>query len=144
MIPRLKGPEAVLQLIDLSSDISEAYQTVRASVELSSEKRRAKTLAITSSRAGEGKSTTALAMARDAAAAGRKVLLIDADMRRPSVHKMLGLQKIPGLSNMLTQQMPASAVIHATETENLVRDAGRPQAAEPGRAPGRSRLSARC
>jgi len=47
------------------------------------------------------------------------VLLIDADMRRPSVHKMLGLQKIPGLSNMLTQQMPASAVIHATETENL-------------------------
>jgi succinoglycan biosynthesis transport protein ExoP len=119
VIPRLKGPEAVLQLIDLSSDISEAYQTVRASVELSSENGAPKTIAITSSRAGEGKSTTALAMARDAAAAGRKVLLIDADMRRPSVHKMLGLQKIPGLSNMLTQQMPATAVIHATETENL-------------------------
>ena len=119
VIPRLKGADAFVQLIDLSSDISEAYQTVRASVELSSENGAPRTLAVTSSRAGEGKSTTALAMARDAAAAGRKVLLIDADMRRPSVHKLLGLQKIPGLSNMLTQQMPASAVIHPTETEGL-------------------------
>lgn len=118
VIPRLKGPAAP-QLVDRSSEISEAYQTVRASVELSSDKGAPRTLVVTSSREGEGKSTTALAMARDAATAGRKVLLIDADMRRPSVHTLLGIQKIPGLSNMLTQQLPASTVIHKTDTEGL-------------------------
>jgi capsular exopolysaccharide synthesis family protein len=118
VVPRLKGPAAA-QLVDRSSEISEAYQTVRASVELSSDKGAPRTLLVTSSREGEGKSTTALAMARDAATAGRKVLLIDADMRRPSVHTLLGIQKIPGLSNMLTQQLPASAVIHKTDTDGL-------------------------
>jgi capsular exopolysaccharide synthesis family protein len=118
VVPRLKGPAAP-QLVDRSSEISEAYQTVRASVELSSDKGAPRTLVVTSSREGEGKSTTALAMARDAANAGRKVLLIDADMRRPSMHTLLGIQKIPGLSNMLTQQLPASAVIHKTDTEGL-------------------------
>jgi len=119
VIPRLKGGAAQAQLVDRSSDISEAYQTVRASVELSSEKGTPRTLLITSSREGEGKSTTALAMARDAAAAGRKVLLIDADMRRPSMHSLLKVQRMPGLSNMLTQQLPASSVIYATDTERL-------------------------
>jgi capsular exopolysaccharide synthesis family protein len=118
VIPRLKGP-AQAQLADLSSPISEAYQTVRASVELSSENGSPRTLLITSSREGEGKSTTALAMARDAAASGRRVLLIDADMRRPSIHTLAKVQRTPGLSNMLTQQLPASSVIYPTETENL-------------------------
>lgn len=119
VIPRLKGEAAVAQLTDRSSPLSEAYQTVRASVELSSEKGTPHTLLVTSSREGEGKSTTALAMARDAAAAGKRVLLIDADMRRPSVHTLVGIKKTPGLSNMLTQQMPATSVIYRTDTEGL-------------------------
>lgn len=118
VIPRLKGP-AQAQLADLSSPISEAYQTVRASVELSSENGTPRTLLVTSSREGEGKSTTALAMARDSAASGRRVLLIDADMRRPSIHTLVKVQRSPGLSNMLTQQLPASSVIYPTETEGL-------------------------
>jgi succinoglycan biosynthesis transport protein ExoP len=119
VVPRLKRGEAAAELDNRSSEISEAYQTVRASVELSSEGGTPRTLLITSSREGEGKSTTALAMARDAAASGRRVLLIDADMRRPSVHKLVGIRKVPGLSNMLTQQLPASTVIHATDTDGL-------------------------
>ena len=62
VIPRLKGPAAAAQLVDRSSDISEAYQTVRASVELCSDQGTPRTLVVTSSREGEGKSTTALAM----------------------------------------------------------------------------------
>lgn len=120
VIPRLRGnSRANVELLNRSSDISEAYQSVRASVELSSENGTPRTLLITSSREGEGKSTTALAMARDAAAAGRKVLLIDADMRRPSIHTLLGIRKVPGLSNMLTQQLPTSAVIYSTDVERL-------------------------
>ena len=119
VIPRLKRGATTAELENRSSDISEAYQTVRASVELSSESGPPKTLLVTSSRAGEGKSTTALQMARDAAAAGRKVLLIDADMRRPSIHTLVGISRIPGLSNMLTQQLPASSVIYETKTERL-------------------------
>jgi capsular exopolysaccharide synthesis family protein len=130
VVPRLKGPAAA-QLVDRSSEISEAYQTVRASVELSSDRGAPRTLLVTSSREGEGKSTTALAMARDAATAGRKVLLIDADMRRPSVHTLLGIQKIPGLSNMLTQQLPASAVIHKTDTDGLFVMAAGPKPPSP-------------
>lgn len=120
VIPRLRGnSKASVELLNRSSDISEAYQSVRASVELSSDKGTPQTLLITSSREGEGKSTTALAMARDAAAAGRKVLLIDADMRRPSIHTLVGIRKVPGLSNMLTQQLPTSAVIYPTDFERL-------------------------
>lgn len=119
VIPRLRNGTAAAELADRSSNISEAYQSVRASVELSSENGTPRSILVTSSREGEGKSTTALAMARDAAAAGRKVLLIDADMRRPSVHKLLGIRKTPGLSNMLTQQLAISAVIHRTQTEGL-------------------------
>jgi capsular exopolysaccharide synthesis family protein len=113
------GQSSVEQLLNPASQVSEAYQTIRASVELSTEHGTPKTMMITSSRAGEGKSTTALAMARDAATDGRKVLLIDADMRRPSLHKMLGTRREPGLSTFLTQQVSAESIIQETDTPGL-------------------------
>ena len=118
--PRLaEGADAAGLLLSPSSNVAEAYQAVRTSVELSTEAGTPKTLLVTSSRPGEGKSTTALAMARDAAVSGRTVLLIDADMRRPSLHKVLGMPREPGLSSFLTQQLPAEQVIHSTDTEGL-------------------------
>jgi capsular exopolysaccharide synthesis family protein len=99
--------------------VSEAYQAIRASVDLSTGQGTPKTLMITSSRAGEGKSTTALAMARDAAASGRKVLLVDGDMRRPSLHLLLNRDKEPGLSTFLTKQVSADSVIVDTDTPGL-------------------------
>lgn len=107
------------QLLEPNSQVSEAYQTIRTSVELSTEQGIPKTMMITSSRAGEGKSTTALAMARDAALGGRKILLIDGDMRRPSLHTLLNTSKEPGLSTFLTQQMPAESVVVETDTPGL-------------------------
>jgi capsular exopolysaccharide synthesis family protein len=99
--------------------MSEAYQTIRAAVELSTEHGSPQTLMITSSRAGEGKSTTALAMARDAALGGRKILLIDGDMRRPSLHKLLNMSREPGLSSFLTQQLSAESIVVETDTPGL-------------------------
>ena len=58
-------------------------------------------------------------MARDAAAAGAKVILIDADMRRPSVHTVLNIPKTPGLSNLLTQSLSADFVIRETDMPGL-------------------------
>jgi capsular exopolysaccharide synthesis family protein len=119
-VPRLPAGAAVIgQLSDPQSEMSEAYQTVRTSVELSSEAAARQVLLVTSSRAGEGKTTTAVAMARDAAAADRKVLLIDADMRRPSVHTMVDATNEPGLSNFLAQQWPIETIIQSTDTPNL-------------------------
>jgi polysaccharide biosynthesis transport protein len=118
--PRLgEGAVASELLLDPASHVSEAYQTVRTSVELSTDRGTPKTMLITSSRPGEGKSTTAFAMARDAAISGRRVLLIDADMRRPSLHKLLNLPREPGLSSFLTQQLSAEGVIHETPIPGL-------------------------
>ena len=120
VVPRLLGgTSAVIELGDPASSMSEAYQAVRTSVELSSELGSRKVILITSSRAGEGKSTTSLAMARDAASAGQRVLLIDADMRRPSLHSELNQDQEPGLSNFLTQQMLVESVIRETEYPGL-------------------------
>lgn len=103
-----------------NSQIAEAYQTVRASVELSTEGGMPRTIMVTSCREGEGKSTTALAMARDAAAAGRKVLLVDADMRCPSLHTLLNIPRSSGLSSVLTQQqLSVQGAIHDTDVPGL-------------------------
>jgi succinoglycan biosynthesis transport protein ExoP len=118
--PRLgEGAVASQLLLDPASHVSEAYQTVRTSVELSTDRGTPKTMLITSSRPGEGKSTTAFAMARDAAISGRKVLLIDADMRRPSLHKVFDLPREPGLSSFLTQQLSVEGVVHESPIPGL-------------------------
>lgn len=130
--PMLSGAsDAVGELEDPGSPVAEAYQTVRASLELSTESGTPKTLLITSSRAGEGKTTTALAMARDAALSGRKVLVIDADMRRPSLHKLLHKSKDIGLSTLLTQQILAESVIQETDIEGLSFIAAGPKPPSP-------------
>lgn len=118
--PRLASGTNAAELLESPlSGVSEAYQAVRTSVELSTQAGDPKSMLITSSRAGEGKSTTALALARHAALGGRKVLLIDADMRRPSLHRALGFKQEPGLSSFLTQQLAVESVIHDTNTPNL-------------------------
>jgi capsular exopolysaccharide synthesis family protein len=76
-------------------------------------------LLVTSSRPGEGKSTTALAIARNFAQLGQKVLLIDADLRNPSLHKGLGCTSLMGLTNYLTGGALASGVFQNSDTEGL-------------------------
>jgi capsular exopolysaccharide synthesis family protein len=77
------------------------------------------TLLVTSSQTAEGKSTTCRAMAIGFAKLGRKVLLIDVDMRRPSVHAIFGLENKAGLSSLLTQQDTIENVLAPSGFENL-------------------------
>ena len=119
-VPKLKGgANPVHALSDQRSTLSEAYSAVRASIDLSAVDGHPAALLVTSSQKGEGKSTTALAIAQDSAAAGRKVLLIDADMRSPSLHGLLGSGLAPGLADILSQKIGFEHAVHTTEVENL-------------------------
>jgi len=100
---------------DPLSPYSEAIRRLRATIDLSAKGARAsateaapegRVIVVTSSIPAEGKSTTALALARAFAQANRRVLLIDADLRKPTVHKLLGFSTGHGLADWL--QSPAS------------------------------------
>lgn len=107
------------QLSDARSDISESYSSIRASLQFSGPQGAPSPMLVTSSQQSEGKSTTSLAIALSFARIGRKVLLIDADMRRPSLHSFLGVSRQVGLSNLLTGDRKFDEVIQTTEYPGL-------------------------
>jgi capsular exopolysaccharide synthesis family protein len=104
---------------DQRSHISEAFQSLKTALQFSTPSGLPKTLAITSARPGEGKSTTSLALARSCAEQGIRVLLIDADLRKPSLHERLELSTSVGLSNYLAGTMQASEVVQRTDLDRL-------------------------
>ena len=112
-----KGSSVQDDLSDARSQISEAYQSVRTSLQFSTEHGMPRTLLISSTRAGEGKSSTALSIAHAAASLGASVLLIDADLRKPSFRGPSS--QADGLSNLLAGAEDIEACIHPTTQEGL-------------------------
>ncbi|ROZ66346.1 polysaccharide biosynthesis tyrosine autokinase [Ramlibacter sp. WS9] len=96
------------------SPIAEAYRSLRTSLQFSTSEGAPRRLLITSTTRDEGKSTSALALAINFAQMGQRVLLIDADMRNPSVHKQLGIPNESGLSNLLSGDYGAATLITQT------------------------------
>ena len=78
-----------------------------------------RSMAVVSSGPGEGKSTSSANLAVVFAQAGRRVLLVDADMRKATVHKTFGLSNEVGLSNLVSGQQSASSVIQPSGVDNL-------------------------
>jgi capsular exopolysaccharide synthesis family protein len=101
------------------STIAEAYRSVRTALQFSTPEGAPKRLVITSTARNEGKSTTAVSLAINFAQMGQRVLLIDADMRNPSVHKLLGMSNDFGLSNLLSSESRGERMILPTEVPNL-------------------------
>ena len=99
-VPAVPG-EASDSLPDFKSALMEAYFSIRAALALSTSPGFPKSLAVTSTRPQEGKSTTALALAAILGRMGRRVLVIDADMRSPSIHRLANVANELGLSNVL-------------------------------------------
>lgn len=86
---------------DPKSPVAEAYRTLRTNIEFSSIDKKLRTIVITSSGAGEGKSTTSINLAFAFVQSGKKVLLLDADLRRPMLHKKFEITNQWGLSTVL-------------------------------------------
>lgn len=106
-------------LMDPMSDASEAYRNVRTAVYYALRRRRVKTLAITSPTQGEGKSTMAANLAITMAQAGDRVLLIDADLRKPAIGRIFNLDEEHGLTQYLAGHEPLGQAIQSTRMERL-------------------------
>ncbi len=98
--------------------VSESYRSLRAALLLSSASQ-LKTLSITSATAGEGKSSTTVNLACVMAQLGRRVLLVDGDLRKPRQQEILGISNRSGLVSVLTGMADSESAIVATKTDNL-------------------------
>ena len=100
-VPKIEGEEPRKALLDRKSELVDAYLAIQTSLSFTTEHGIPRSFSVTSTRPAEGKSTTALAMATMLSRAQRKVILVDGDMRSPSVHHLGGVDHDRGLSNFL-------------------------------------------
>jgi polysaccharide biosynthesis transport protein len=97
----------------------ESFRRVRSNVLFASAEEGGKSLLVTSTGPGEGKTLVASNLAIALAQAGERVLLLDADMRRPRVHELMARNQVPGLSSVLVDQAKPSEAIVQTDLQNL-------------------------
>lgn len=108
-----------LKVLETRSTAAEAYRVVRTSMLLSTAGNPPKTILITSGQPGEGKTTTAVNTAISLSQLGASVLIIDCDMRKPSTHKIFGLDNLRGLSTYLSRDINVESLIHKLEIPNV-------------------------
>lgn len=101
------------------SPISEIYRLLRTKIQFFYKEQELKTVTVTSSQPGEGKSTAIANLAVAYAQEGKSVLLIDADLRKPSLHRMFSLLNTQGLSTLLAGDISLQEAIQETAVERL-------------------------
>ncbi len=118
-----RGRREIYQLATLlypRGPAAEAYRTLRTNLEFAAVDEPVRTLLVTSSIPGEGKTTTAGNLAVAYAQADRRVILVDADLRKPGVHRLFGLPNSRGLTTLLrSDESTIDDVAQATEQDNL-------------------------
>ncbi len=114
-------PQNVGILLDEGADspYAEAYRVLRTNLLFSRKDDRLNTLCVVSAGAGEGKSTTVLNLATVFAQSGQRVLVVDSDLRRPTLHKILQVSNNLGLTNYLLKQNTLEEVIQTTSCPTL-------------------------
>ncbi|MGB6838389.1 MAG: polysaccharide biosynthesis tyrosine autokinase [Dehalococcoidia bacterium] len=102
------------------SSAAEAYKVLRTNVEFSTLDRPGQTLLVTSANPGEGKTTTTANLALAIAQTGKRVVVVDSDLRRPNLHKLFGLSNTGGLSSaLLSKEASLDGYVQRTRFENL-------------------------
>ena len=114
-------PQNVGSLMDEGPDSphAEAYRVLRTNIMFSQKDPKLNTLTIVSAGAGEGKSTTTFNLAMVFAQNGQRVLVVDSDLRRPSIHKLFKVSNAIGLTNYLLKQNTLEEVIQTTQLSTL-------------------------
>lgn len=119
VVPDAQINDLLGDLRDRKSVISESYLSVHTSLRFSTSHGVPRSMTVTSASESEGKSTTALSTAAMIARMGRKVLIIDGDMRNPSLHKTLGVANEAGVADLLTGADPARMPVISIPDLNL-------------------------
>ena len=119
LLPAVRGAVVPVVSNSVPPAFGEAVRSLRTSLVFTSGSVGTRIVALTSTQPGEGKTTATCNLAMVLALGGAKTLIIDADMRRPNLHTLLGLKNSVGLSDLLTGKAPAQQAIQRTEDPNL-------------------------
>lgn len=118
-MPRSTNEVGLIVSLNPNSPRAEVYRMLRTRIQFSSRDQDLKTLVVTSSQAGEGKTITVSNLAVIYAQEGKKVLLIDANMRKPYLHQIFSLMNRQGLSTVVTGQTTIQNAVQETFINNL-------------------------
>ena len=134
------GPIGLISYAKPNSYWAEAYRAIRTNIDFRRRNQRLQVLLVTSPYPGDGKTTAASNLAISFALAGRRVLLIDADLRKPSLDKVYGLRREHGLSHLLQDLLPLHQVVQRSKIENLEVITVDPEVPNPGELLSSTRL----
>jgi capsular exopolysaccharide synthesis family protein len=117
MIPQLESPGQIEPIVNPRSPSTESYRGLRTNLQFASIGQTVKSIAVTSSGPSEGKSTTVMNLGVVLAQSGQRVILVDADLRRPTLHKLGGLNNRAGLTNMLIAEAGSEVFLYCQKTD---------------------------
>ncbi|MCG8398365.1 CpsD/CapB family tyrosine-protein kinase [Bacillus atrophaeus] len=110
---------AQISVLQNKSLVAEQYRTIRTNIAFSSVQTNLRSILVTSSVPGEGKSFSAANLAAVFAQQEKKVLLVDADLRKPTIHETFQLENVTGLTNVLVGTCSLSETVQPTPIDNL-------------------------
>lgn len=118
-----QGYEGLLQLLKSSPEMAQSYETLLSSLQLLNSTRPFRTLLVTSTQPEEGKTTVTLTLALAMMLAGKKVLVLDSDLRKPRIHQLLNLDNTRGIAEVIKGNLGVQDVIQPVEiTHNMTQD----------------------